>query len=273
MIIVNKELHITENTEFLHELKHLKMMIQFMGHAHLSPIWSHKPFLTTVNFIYMITEGEAEIWCNGHYTKMTQGNMYFVPSNTPFAHHCSDSCKKIYCKVKLVSSVGEELPIVPPEGLELTGRSAFIKEAVRLYQKADYCSVLTLRAMIEGLVAEAMSCGEEQPFRRYSPVVADVLKIIHTEPHLALSAAVLAQRFSLSAGHLRNQFSKEVGLPLAQYVRKQVLITCAEDLIKRDLTLQEIAAKYGFCDQGHFSRLFLAHFGISPSKYRKEHII
>ena len=273
MRVIHEKLQIVENTELLHEIKHLKMRILFMGQAHLTPVWSREEYINNVNHIYLITEGEAEIWCNGHHIKITKGNIYFIPTGAVFAHRCDNECKKLYCKIKLLNSLGEELPIVPPEGLTLTGREAQIEEMVRLYQKTDYRSALALHAAVEGLVAEAMEQGEEQAIRGYSPIIADTLKIIHGEPHLALSATALAQRFSLSAGHLRNQFSKEVGTPIAKYVHKQVLSACEEDLRKQKLTLHEIAAKYGFCDQGHFSRLFTEYCGISPTKYRKHNIV
>lgn len=249
------------------------MDILFMGQASLNHNWHHATHRNNINLFYMIIEGEAEIWCNGRHIKMMKDNIYIVPSNVNFAFHCDKYCKKLYFKAKLVNSVGRELPVAPPEGLILTDYAKFIHKMVQLYQKNDYHSALALRAGAEEIILEAMRRTQEYPIHYYSPIITDTLQTIHTAPHLSLSAAALAKPLFISPGHLRNLFSKEVGIPLIKYIRNQVLVSTSDELCSTNLSLKEISMKYGFYDQFHFSRLFTRHFGISPSDYRKTHII
>ena len=37
-------------------------------------------------------------------------------------------------------------------------------------------------------------------------------------------------------------------------------------------TFQEIAAKWGFYDESHFSHLFKRLYGCTPGNYRKQHL-
>jgi AraC-like DNA-binding protein len=37
-----------------------------------------------------------------------------------------------------------------------------------------------------------------------------------------------------------------------------------------DLTLADIAAAVGFCDQAHFTRAFKAQHGVTPAAFRKD---
>ena len=264
---------IHNNAALVKEIKRLNMKIVFLGRADLDADWHRDTFRTIVNRFYMITEGEADICSAGKHYKMTEGNIYVIPSDTDFSYRCPARLKKIYFAVNLYNSAGEELPVAPPEGLVLENRAPFIAEMVRLYENEDYQSALTLRHRAEELVLEAISRLDTIPIRSYSRIVRLALQAIAEAPHLSLSAAALAQQLNVSAGHLRNLFAKEVGLPIAKYVRRQVMSAAEADLRAHKLSLQDISAKYGFCDQFHFSRLFTAHFGISPSQYRKNDII
>ena len=46
------------------------------------------------------------------------------------------------------------------------------------------------------------------------------------------------------------------------------LVTARVLLAEGDLSLAEIAAHLGFCDASHFSRVFSAHEGIPPKRFR-----
>ncbi len=264
---------ITINPALQDEVRKLNIKISRMAYAELNARWKAVPFLNTTNNFYMILDGEADIWCSGHHIHMTPGNIYVVPSGYNFAYQCPQFCRKFYFLVRVFNGSGEELSVVPQEGLVLRNRSELISQMTKLYQNEDYYSALALRSLAEQLILEAMQHVETATIHKYSDIVTAALQAINEAPHLSLSAATLSDKITASAGHLRNQFSKEIGTPIAKYIRQRVLNAAEADLRKNNMTLSEIAAKYGFCDQFHFSRLFTEYFGISPSKYRKERII
>jgi AraC family transcriptional regulator len=85
-----------------------------------------------------------------------------------------------------------------------------------------------------------------------------------------ISISELAETAGVSVSHFETLFKRSTGLSPHQY-----LIRCrverAKELLRRgDLSLAQVAARSGFCDQGHFGRHFKRSVGVTPSRYRKE---
>lgn len=67
-------------------------------------------------------------------------------------------------------------------------------------------------------------------------------------------------------------FKKSTGLAPYQYIISYRLKE-AEKLLRTDATISQIAIMTGFSDIKAFSRCFKQHFSLSPTTYRKSHII
>ncbi|WP_416442839.1 helix-turn-helix domain-containing protein [Leucobacter sp. HNU] len=60
---------------------------------------------------------------------------------------------------------------------------------------------------------------------------------------------------------------------MSAYIRSQRLEHCRRDLTNPALTdrpVSAIAARWGFIDAAHFSRVFRAHFGSTPREVRAQ---
>ncbi|MDQ4502115.1 helix-turn-helix domain-containing protein [Sinomonas sp. ASV322] len=85
-----------------------------------------------------------------------------------------------------------------------------------------------------------------------------------------LSPGSIASAHYISTRHLHDLF-KEVGTTVAASVRERRLERCRRDLrdpVLADRPVTAIAARWGFLDSAHFSRIFRAAFGESPTGYR-----
>ncbi len=88
------------------------------------------------------------------------------------------------------------------------------------------------------------------------------------EPNL--SPRAIAGAHHISMRYLYKLFEAE-GTTVSRWVRQARLERCRRDLANRRLdnrTVTAIAARWGFADGAHFSRLFRREFGITPSRYR-----
>ena len=64
---------------------------------------------------------------------------------------------------------------------------------------------------------------------------------------------------------------KEImGVPPNKYIINERMRLAEELLRESDLNISEISYKVGIPDLSYFNRCFKAHFGMAPSKYRKE---
>lgn len=85
-----------------------------------------------------------------------------------------------------------------------------------------------------------------------------------------LDPARIAAAHFISTRHLHGVFREE-GTTVAAWVRTRRLEHCRRDLVDpllADRPIGAVAARWGFLDAAHFSRLFKSTFGRSPSEVR-----
>jgi AraC-like DNA-binding protein len=84
-----------------------------------------------------------------------------------------------------------------------------------------------------------------------------------------LSPAMVAAAHHLSLRRLQKLFQDEP-LAVAALIRHRRLERCRIELLEPHPTVALVAARWGFSDPAHFSRLFKATYGQSPSDYRRD---
>ncbi len=83
------------------------------------------------------------------------------------------------------------------------------------------------------------------------------------------SIRTLAARACVSPTYLGELFHKETGMSITDYWGRVRIDRARIELEKPDRTISEIAQDLGFCDSGHFSRLFRRYTGMTPREYRR----
>jgi AraC-like DNA-binding protein len=86
----------------------------------------------------------------------------------------------------------------------------------------------------------------------------------------SLSPPQIAAAHFISVRYLHKLFEAQ-RTTVAEWIRRRRLERCARDLLDPALAREpigEIAARWGITNPAHFSRLFRAQFGLSPSEYR-----
>lgn len=94
----------------------------------------------------------------------------------------------------------------------------------------------------------------------------------HVLEHIAssISMAELSKLVYLSPAHFARCFKLSTGLSPHEYVTRQ-RVALAQDLLRGsrgDLSIGQVAAAVGFCDQSHLSRHFRRVVGVSPACWR-----
>ena len=103
-----------------------------------------------------------------------------------------------------------------------------------------------------------------QTIRRVLPA----LEAIETDLAAGHSRDSLAKHAHLSPSRFATVFKDAVGLAPVDYVTKLRLQKAQELLGDSETSIEQVAATVGYRDAFYFSRLFKAHFGMSPRKYR-----
>lgn len=133
-----------------------------------------------------------------------------------------------------------------------------------------------LRAAAAMLVVEASRVltthpdGDPAPQRRpESPAVRRARELLDHRYGERWRLADLADGSGVSAGHLAELFTRQVGVPPQRYLLERRLERAAELLAGSDLPITTIALDVGFGSGPHFSRAFRAVMRCSPRDYRR----
>lgn len=95
-----------------------------------------------------------------------------------------------------------------------------------------------------------------------------VKQMIRADLGKKISVPMLAQSCALTRSHFSRAFKRSMGLSPQDWIRQQ-RIDQAKDLIRNSpLTLTQISAECGFCDQAHFSHMFSKTEGTNPASWR-----
>ncbi len=79
----------------------------------------------------------------------------------------------------------------------------------------------------------------------------------------------LAQMMGVSRSHLHLKMKENTGASASVYL-KGIRINRAAELIKKGVSVAEVAYKTGYNDPNYFSRVFKKEFKVSPSNYKKD---
>jgi len=106
----------------------------------------------------------------------------------------------------------------------------------------------------------------------HADMLAGIRKYIEAElGDPELSPAGIAAAHFISTRHLHSVFH-EADTTVSSWIRRRRLERCRRDLrdpILADRSVGAIAARWGFLDAAHFSRIFRGAFGEPPTAYRR----
>ena len=97
------------------------------------------------------------------------------------------------------------------------------------------------------------------------PQLAPVLEALQAQPQASL--AQLAQSAGLSRYQLIRAFRAATGMTPHAY-QLNASVNRARSRLQAGMDLARLAHELGFADQSHFQRVFKAHAGITPGRYR-----
>lgn len=106
--------------------------------------------------------------------------------------------------------------------------------------------------------------------KNYSNIIQSVINFVDANLSADLSLRFLAKQLNVNASYLSNQFRKETGSTLTDYVNKKRIHHAIYLLNTTTLQIQTISQYCGINDVNYFTKLFKKHVQKSPSEYRKE---
>jgi AraC family transcriptional regulator len=145
------------------------------------------------------------------------------------------------------------------------GASRFLDDTGKLLF-GHLASLLGSRADRQAAAAQKQRVSALRPF-----ILRRIAAFVHDNLDIEIDLQRLAQVASMSAGHLVRAFKQATGLTPYQYVLEKRLERACERLRDSTEPVSEIAHGCGFSSLSHFSAIFRAHRGLTPTEYRQRH--
>lgn len=138
----------------------------------------------------------------------------------------------------------------------------------------QYRSWLTIHQLLldamEHIGGTAVSAGSPaESFARIKPA----LKQLHNTIGKLPSLAEAAKSCSLSPSRFSAVFKNSMGVSYGQFALRSRLAGAARDLAKKQYTLDDIAAKWGFCDASSFCHAFKKLYSCRPGEFHSRNPI
>lgn len=110
----------------------------------------------------------------------------------------------------------------------------------------------------------------EEKDEKYSPVIRDVLEIVHDEYMNPLSLEEISNRVFLSSGYLSNTFKEEVGIVFSKYLMNYRINKAKQLLSDSNMKIVDIAKYVGIENISYFNRIFKKAENMTPLIYREK---
>ena len=110
--------------------------------------------------------------------------------------------------------------------------------------------------------------SDARPASLGDALLGEVARLVDGSPADRLAVGEMAARLGLSPRQLLYRFGLASGEPLASWIRRR-RVSAARRLLSQGMSVSAVAEQLGYANPYHFSRVFKAVTGETPSAYRE----
>lgn len=234
--------------------------------------------------VSLLLEGSSILVQDGKELVMNAGDISMYDTSRPYSLLFNENFKNLImmfpknrfqlpasCTEQLTAvSLNKEHPALAP--VVTSFLSQFPEQLHQLDERLRFKVSNTSLDLVSTLISSIL---DQRPENR-NPRQILLQKIFRfIETHLTspdLTPNRIAAQHYISTRHLHALF-QEAGTTVSAFIRERRLERCRLDLVDpvlADKNISAIAAKWGFTDAAHFSRVFKATIGVSPSELRQQ---
>jgi AraC-like DNA-binding protein len=156
------------------------------------------------------------------------------------------------------------------DGLFAIGRTRRLLPIIKQLQEQSLNSqikaAILLQKLLVDLADERLEVGKKEQY----PLIERWLEEFRANPKHWWTATEMAEFSGLSLCQFRRVFRQKTGYSPKQYIDRHRIQYAAGILRSSQSSIADIAAQFGYSDQGHFSRRFKQIIGHSPDSYRHQ---
>jgi AraC-like DNA-binding protein len=191
-------------------------------------------------------------------------SVHYTPDKTSYHSWCAVAPEAVG------SMLHEELLNAPRIATASTAFELLMKAGLSSHSYPDAPDRTFLDQLGQTLLVEFLRMGRGPAPERELSVTERALAAMekHLEDSDCLAQAAAAA--GVTVQHLSRCFRRDLQQTPARHLWQLRIERATGFLLHSGMTLAEISARTGFQTPQHFSRLFLAHHGVSPSAFRRQ---
>lgn len=230
-----------------------------------------------------VTRGDGWVQIRGRRHPTPAGSLFLIPPEETHANGVGgQGCdyRSMLIDAELLAGLTEAagvrvepLPIVRAPVVVAPGLTRRFARFHQLLEEDAERNRLRLESMLEdwllGVLGRLTRESPAEPPRVAHPAARRARECLRDRAEENWSLRELAGAVGLSRFELNRQFKAAYGLPPHAW-QLQARIARAKALLRQGGAPGDLAARLGFADQAHFSRVFRRATGVPPARYRAE---
>ncbi len=238
------------------------------------PRWEHDPELCLVvagRFRYRVAGAEWQ--------EVPERSVLFIPAGEHhelLPDHTAGRCALSCWHGELVAEGswgdGDYRPAVSPHTVTATDSSPFLLAAfhrlAELWQGYRPDRAIAVRDLVRLIWLDLFAAWSPAVTAAPPRQVAEMLAWLREHLDRPIGRIQIAQHFGVTPQHVNTLFRHGFGMTPGEVVRRERILRAWHDLHAKGGTVAEVAARWGFADPFHFSRVFRRVMGFPPSQAR-----
>jgi len=140
---------------------------------------------------------------------------------------------------------------------------------IGLKKSAEYLLYSLLFRWYSGDSPSVSASASVSAHKNTNTIIRNAMDYFKANMHKSITITQVAYMLGLSAEHFIRVFREEMHMTPYQYFMRLRTEAAAAELITTDLPVSEIAERYAFENQFHFSKVFKKCTGFTPTAYRR----
>lgn len=218
--------------------------------------------------VYYVYGGNAWLCKDNMITQLKKGYLYLFPMMNPYTmwHDPSHPLDVLWFHVEMAVGTFEGFPCLCVEEQSiiwhLLASMREIVDEVEYVEEVQHLFSVFL-TMLNRYI----------PFKRIeSRQMQNVLKYIEEHIHEHLKVQQLADYVGMERSYFSRKFKSEFNMSPMQYLIAMKMSVASRELLC-GASVYQVALHMGYEDEKAFSRVFSSYMEMSPTKYKKSHIL
>ncbi|MDA3963884.1 MAG: AraC family transcriptional regulator [Planctomycetota bacterium] len=240
-------------------------------HGVLGPEWRDDDAIDEHARLYLPLAGRGTLRCDGEELPLRPGSCLLLPPFHPRTFRCPRRLEIawVHCQAEVAGlNLFDHWPTRRALAVDVAAYRPLFAALAAHVDSPEPSAVLAADGIVRQLLAPFLLPVDAAQARAHERLRA-VLAFVDTHLAERLTLAGLARIAHLAESHFSRLFHATYGVPPLRYVRQRRIERVRALLATSGDTLDAIAARTGFSDGFHCSRVFLAVTGERPSRWRE----